>query len=51
MHLIIAAIPKQVQAQENKYATNTTLSRPNPSLRLKGLAQARQARSGEPPFA
>ena len=51
MHMIIVVIPKQFQAQENKNTTNTTLSRPNPSLRLKGLAQARQARSGEPPFA
>ena len=49
MHLIIAVIPKQIQAQEDKNAIQPTLSRPNPSLRLKGLAQARQARSGEPP--
>ena len=52
MHLIIVVIPNQNQAQENKkMQSNTTLFRPNPSLRLKGLAQARQARSGEPPFA
>ena len=50
MHLIITVMPKQIQAQEDKNAIQPTLSRPNPSLRLKGLAQARQARSGEPPL-
>ncbi|QCE14769.1 hypothetical protein DEO72_LG11g1775 [Vigna unguiculata] len=41
MHLIIAVIPKQVQAQENKYAT------PHHAVSSKPLAQAEGSRSGE----
>ena len=50
MHPIMAVILKQIQAQEIENAFQLTPSRPNSSLRLKGLAQARQARSGEPPL-
>ncbi|QCD96349.1 hypothetical protein DEO72_LG6g1051 [Vigna unguiculata] len=42
--------PNKSKHKRTKTQSNITLSRPNPSLRLKGLAQARQARSGEPPL-
>ena len=41
MQLIIAVIPKQIQAHENKYATQHHAVSPKP------LAQAEGSRSGE----
>jgi len=40
----------QYQSSKNKQAPKQRTASPNPSLRLKGFAQARRARSGEPPF-
>jgi len=50
MYLIIAIIPKQFQSSESKHTTKHNTVSPNPSLRLKGLAQARHSRSGESPL-
>ena len=49
MYLIITIIPKQFQSSKINHATKHSTVSPNPSLRLKGLAQARPSRSGEPP--
>ncbi|QCD87439.1 hypothetical protein DEO72_LG3g1975 [Vigna unguiculata] len=40
----------QYQSFKNKQTPKQRTASPNPSLRLRGLAQARRARSGEPPF-
>jgi len=39
--------PNQYQSSKNKQAPKQRTASPNPSLKLKGLAQARRARSGE----
>ena len=49
MYLIIAIIPKQFHSSKIKHTTKHSIVLPNPSLRLKGLAQARHSRSGESP--
>jgi len=38
----------QYQSSKNKQAPKQCTASPNPSLRLRGLAQAKRARSGEP---
>ncbi|QCD80156.1 hypothetical protein DEO72_LG2g475 [Vigna unguiculata] len=40
----------QYQSSKNKQAPKQRTASPNPSLRLKGFAQARRARSSEPPL-
>ena len=47
MYLIITIIPKQFQSSESNHATKHSTVSPNPSLRLKGLAQASPLRLGE----
>jgi len=41
--------PNQYQSSKSKQAYKQHPVSPSPSLRLKGLAQARRTRSGEPP--
>jgi len=43
------AYPNNYKSSKDNQATKPRIVSPNPSLRLKGLAQARQSRSGEPP--
>ncbi|QCD90549.1 hypothetical protein DEO72_LG4g1505 [Vigna unguiculata] len=50
MFLIITFIPNQYQSSKSKQASKQCTASPSPSLRLKGLAQARRACSGEPPL-
>jgi len=42
-------IPNQNKPFRNKQTSNHSIVSPSTSLRLRGLAQARRARSGEPP--
>jgi len=41
--------PNQYHSSKNRQTPKQRTALPNPSLRLKGLAQARRARSSEPP--
>ena len=50
MFLIIQFTLKPISIIKNKQAPKQCTASPNPSLRLKGFAQARRARSGEPPL-
>jgi len=43
------AYPNNNKSSKDNQATKPRTVSPNPSLRLKGLAQARQSRSSEPP--